>query len=107
MNTNIKISLTEDERSLISNIYHNKTSSQLATRKEVTELVQLFIRQLIEGDGQSYEAIAPEIIKHGYKYFMNDRQVSAEVFHDPVRRQRDAEMGQAQADVRRAFFEQD
>ena len=106
MNTNIKITLTEDERSLISNVYHNKTSSKLATRKEVTELVQLFIDQIIEGNGQSYEAIAPQIIQHGYKHFINDRQVSAEEFHDPERRERDAEMSQAQADERRAFFEQ-
>lgn len=106
MNTNIKITLTDDERNLISNVYHNRTSSKLATRKEVTELVELFIQQIIEGNGQSYEAIAPQIIQHGYKHFINDRQVSAEEFHDPERNQRNAELGQIKAAERRAFFEQ-
>jgi len=106
MNTNIKITLTDEERNLISNVYHNKTSFKLATRKEVTELVELFIQQIIEGNGQSYEAIAPQIIQHGYKHYINDRQVSAEEFHDPERNQRNVELGQIKAAERRAFFEQ-
>lgn len=88
INTNIKISLSDDERNVISNIYHNKTSSKLASRKEVTELVELFIQQLIDGDGSTYETVAPKIIREGYRYFMNDLEVSAERFHAITEAQR-------------------
>jgi|DEB0MinimDraft_4_1074332.scaffolds.fasta_scaffold02071_12 hypothetical protein len=81
MNTNIKISLTDDERNVISNIYHNKTSSKLASRKEVTELVEAFVQALLEGEVHEHKTIAPKIINNGYRYFMNDLEVSAERFH--------------------------
>ena len=107
MNTNIKIELTDAERSHISNIYHNNTSSKLATRKEVTELVELFILQLLDGDGQSYKDVAPAIIQNGYKHFINDRQVSAEEFYDPARRERNIQVGQELANERRKLFEEE
>ena len=105
MNTNIKIELTDAERSHISNIYHNNSSSKLASRKEVTELVQAFVQQLLDGDGQTYKDVAPAIIQHGFKHFINDRQVSAEEFYDPERQERNAQVGQALADERRKLFE--
>ena len=57
MKTIIKISLSDAERSHISNIYHNNSSSKLASRKEVTELVQAFVEQLLDGDGQTYKDV--------------------------------------------------
>lgn len=110
MNTNIKIPLTDQERNLISNIYHNKASAKLATRKEVTDLVELFISQLLNGVTDDQPAsdqyvksapIAKQIIREGYKYFVNDIQVTAEVFHDPVIAQKNAEMGDIAAASRR------
>jgi len=105
MKTIIKISLSDAERSHISNIYHNNSSSKLASRKEVTELVQAFVEQLLDGDGQTYKDVAPAIIQHGFKHFINDRQVSAEEFHNPERLERNAQISQAHADERREFFE--
>ena len=110
MNTNIKIPLTDQERNLISNIYHNKPSAKLATRKEVTDLVELFISQLLNGvtedqpESRQYVRSAPiakQIIREGYKYFVNDIQVTAEVFHDPAIAQKNAEMGDIAAASRR------
>tara|TARA_R100000541_G_scaffold41575_1_gene49008 strand:+ start:70 stop:417 length:348 start_codon:yes stop_codon:yes gene_type:complete len=115
MNTNIKIELTDEQRNLISNIYHNKSSAKLATRKEVNDLVMLFISQLINGipndqsadlvDDQIYKSIQPiakGVIQQGYKYFMNDIEVSAEIFHDPVTAKINAEMGDLAAANRRS-----
>ena len=105
MNTNIKVTLTEDERSLIHNVYHNKDSSKMASRKEVSELVQLFIQELLSGNGQNYEAVVAKVIQKGYKYFINDKQVTGEVFGDPGNAQKNAEMSQLAANGRLKDFE--
>ena len=77
MNTNIQIPLTDDERSHLHNIYHNTKSKTLISRKEVTALVLGFIDELKNGDTDTIQAIPKNIIKEGYKYFINDEEVSA------------------------------
>ena len=54
--------MTDDERNRISNIYHNKSSSKLASRKEVTELVELFIQQLVDGDVEDGSLMAGQSV---------------------------------------------
>ena len=48
MNTNIKITLTDTQRDHIKNLIDGKTSTRLATRQDVSGLVEMFIDQLID-----------------------------------------------------------
>ena len=91
--------MTDDERNRINNIYHNKSSSKLASRKEVTELVELFIQQLVDGDVEDYRAVAPQVIKEGYRYFMNDLEVTAERFYSITEAQANGELSSEPGDI--------
>ena len=48
MNTNIKIALTDTQRDHIKNLIDGKTSTRLATRQDVSGLVEMFIEQLMD-----------------------------------------------------------
>ena len=48
MNVNVKLSITDIDRSLIANLLDAKETKRLATRKEITELVNGFIMGLTE-----------------------------------------------------------
>ena len=58
----------------------------------MTELVELFIQQLLEGDVEDYRTVAPQVIKEGYRYFMNDLEIPAERFHSIVDAQQKGEI---------------
>jgi hypothetical protein len=48
MNVNVKLSITDIDRSLIANLLDAKETKRLATRAEINELVQGFIMGLTE-----------------------------------------------------------
>ena len=57
MKTNVPIELTDEQRSRLANVLDGKVSKRLATRAEVCEAAEAFLRALIESEP---EAPAPE-----------------------------------------------
>ena len=51
----------------------------LITRKELAQLVQLYIDELIKGE-KDPNRIVEDIIEDGWKYYYNDKRVSKEEF---------------------------
>ena len=71
MNTNIKITLTDEQRNHIKNLIDGKTSAKLVSRAEVSNLVQMFVDNLIESKQPNTEAVVQESIGNlsGYKFY--------------------------------------
>ena len=63
MNTNIKIILSDTQRNHIKNLLDGKTSSRLATRQDVSSLVEMFINQLTETGLTAPKEIVQEAIE--------------------------------------------
>ena len=79
MKTNMQIELDDEQRKHLADIYDNKVSSRLITRKELAQLVQLYIDELIKGE-KDPNRIVEDIIEDGWKYYYNDKRVSKEEF---------------------------
>ena len=79
MKTNMQIELDDEQRKHLADIYDNKGSSRLITRKELAQLVQLYIDELIKGE-KDPNRIVEDIIEDGWKYYYNDKRVSKEEF---------------------------
>ncbi len=80
MKTNIPIELNDHQRGHLSNIYHNKKSAKLITRKELNDLVQLMIQELLDSDVGDFRDISKNIAEEGYKYYFNSQRVTAEEY---------------------------
>ena len=80
MKTNVSIELNDDQRGHLSNIYHNKKSAKLITRKELNDLVQLMIQELLDSDVGDFRDISKNIAEEGYKYYFNSQRVTAEEY---------------------------
>ena len=78
MKTNVSIELTDDERDHLSNIYHNKKSSKLLTRKELNDLVKLMINDLLDQDVGNFKDVTTPIAEEGFTYRFNDVRVTKE-----------------------------
>jgi hypothetical protein len=77
MNTNIKITLTDEQRNHIKNLIDGKTSAKLVSRAEVSNLVQMFVDNLIESKQPNTEAVVQESIGNlsGYKFYAKGSEV--------------------------------
>lgn len=58
MKTNVPITLTDEERDRLANLLDGKVSKRLATRAEVCEAAEAFLRALVEPEP---EAPTPEV----------------------------------------------
>ena len=56
MKTNISIELTDEERLNLAQKYNNTTNKKLLTRSELNDLVQNYIRALLDFDGTVKQA---------------------------------------------------
>tara|TARA_R100000306_G_C4299744_1_gene104474 strand:+ start:277 stop:498 length:222 start_codon:yes stop_codon:yes gene_type:complete len=65
----------------VSNAYHNKADKQLITRKELADLIQTFIDDLLKNEKSIREITSDIISKGGMRYFYNDKPVSKEEFN--------------------------
>ena len=61
MKTNIAIELNDDERNHLGNIFHNKKSAKLITRKELNNLVHLMINDLRNQDIGNFKQVTTNI----------------------------------------------
>ena len=70
MNTNIKITLTDQQRDHIKNLIDGNTSAKLATRAEITDLVNMFIENLIDSNLSDAKKITELPVSNvsGYKF---------------------------------------
>ena len=80
MKTNISIELNDDERDHLSNIYHNKESAKLITRKELNNLIKLMIKELLDADVGNFKQVTGNIAEEGMKYYFNDVRVTPEEY---------------------------
>jgi len=80
MKTNIPIELNEDQRGHLSNIYHNNKSAKLITRKELNNLVQLMINDLLDQDIGSFKPVTTNMAEEGFTYRFNNVRVTAEEY---------------------------
>ena len=78
MKSNISIELNDEQRDHLSNIYHNKKSSKLLTRKELNDLVTLMINDLLDQDVGNFKQVTTNIAEEGFTYRFNDVRVTAE-----------------------------
>ena len=69
MNVNVKISLTDEERNTLYRRITGKDVKRMISRKEVCELVQQHIDDLLEGIEQVVETVAEPVFdpKQVYK----------------------------------------
>ena len=84
MKSNISIELTDDERDHLSNIYHNKKSSKLLTRKELNDLVKLMINDLLDQDVGNFKDVTTPIAEEGFTYRFNDVRVTKEEWDEGI-----------------------
>ena len=63
MNTNIKITFTDSQRDHIKNLIDGQSSNKLASRKEVSDLIQMFTQQLLESKMSDPKNIIQETIE--------------------------------------------
>ena len=84
MNTNIKIILSDTQRNHIKNLLDGKTSSRLATRQDVSSLVEMFINQLTETGLTAPKEIVQEAIEkiEGYKFYSDGQEISQDKWLD-------------------------
>ena len=84
MNTNIKITLTDTQRNHIKNLLDGKTSSRLATRQDVSGLVEMFIDQLMDSNMTEPKQIVQEAVEKvsGYKFYAGGQEVSYDKWID-------------------------
>jgi|TARA_R110000803_G_scaffold31670_1_gene70358 hypothetical protein len=84
MNTNIKITLTEDQRDHIKNVIEGKTNSKLASRQDVNNLVEMFVKELLESEATEAKEIVQETIQKvsGYKFYSDGQEITYEKWID-------------------------
>tara|TARA_R110000782_G_scaffold43274_2_gene97709 strand:- start:37 stop:354 length:318 start_codon:yes stop_codon:yes gene_type:complete len=84
MNTNIKITLTDSQRNHIKNLLDGKSSSRLATRQDVSGLVEMFIEQLTDTKLSEPKQIVQEAIEkiEGYKFYADGQEISQDKWLD-------------------------
>ena len=84
MNTNIKITLTDSQRNHIKNLLDGKSSSRLATRQDVSGLVEMFIEQLTDTKLSEPKQIVQEAIEKidGYKFYADGQEISYDKWID-------------------------
>jgi len=80
MKSNISIELNDEQRDHLSDIYHNKKSSKLLTRKELNDLVTLMINDLLDQDVGNFKQVTTNIAEEGFTYRFNDVRVTAEEY---------------------------
>ena len=84
MKTNVSINLNDDERNHLGNIFHNKKSAKLITRKELNNLVHLMINDLRNQDIGNFKQVTTNIAEEGFNYRFNDVRVTAEEWESGI-----------------------
>ncbi len=84
MKTNISIELNNEQRDHLSNIFHNKKSSKLISRKELNDLVQIMIADLLDQDVGNFKEVTDVIAQEGASYKFNDIRVTKEEWDEGI-----------------------
>ena len=85
MKTNISIEINDDQRVNLGQKYHDTKSKKKISRKELTEVVQYFVLQLLKNPTTTKRTI-DNIVSNtkGMKYFFNGIQVSEEIYNQGI-----------------------
>tara|TARA_R100000935_G_scaffold4774_4_gene11187 strand:- start:81 stop:365 length:285 start_codon:yes stop_codon:yes gene_type:complete len=87
MKTNVAIDLTDAERAHLSNIFHNKTTKSMISRKELNDLIGLMVTDLLALDvGTPKEVVTNKISKEGFTHKFNGVDVSKEVYEGGIKK---------------------
>jgi len=84
MKTNISIELNDEQRDHLSNIFYNKKSSKLISRKELNDLVQIMIADLLDQDVGNFKEVTDVIAQEGASYKFNDIRVTKEEWDEGI-----------------------
>lgn len=84
MKTNISIELDDFQRNHLNNIYHNNKTKKLITRKDLVNLVNLMVKELLSEDVGNFRDITSNIAEEGFKYYFNDQRVTAEEYEGGI-----------------------
>jgi len=84
MKSNISIELNDEQRDHLSNIFHNKKSSKLISRKELNDLVQIMIADLLDQDVGNFKEVTDVIAQEGASYKFNDIRVTKEEWDEGI-----------------------
>lgn len=85
MKTNIAIELDDAQRSHLSNVFYNKSTSKMISRKELNNLVNLMINDLLdEGSDASASDVTTRISREGFVYRFNDVEVSESQYESGI-----------------------
>ena len=77
MKTNIAIELDDAQRSHLSSVFYNKSTSKMISRKKLNNLVNLMINDLLdEGSDASASDVTKRISREGFTYRFNNIEVS-------------------------------
>ena len=81
MNTNIQVSLTEEQRDHLKNLIDGKKTFKKIGRGEVKDLVQYFIDALIETNHTEVQPVVKEALNlSGFKFFVKEDEVEFKEF---------------------------
>ena len=77
MNTNIQVTLNDQQRSHIKNLIDGKPSSKMASRQEVSNLVEMFVKQLVESKMTEAKPIIQKAVTKvsGYKFYAKGQEI--------------------------------
>jgi|TARA_R110000803_G_scaffold205976_1_gene272960 hypothetical protein len=77
MNTNIKVTLNDQQRNHIKNLIDGKPSSKMASRQEVSNLVEMFVEQLVDSKMTKPKEIVQEAVEKvsGYKFYADGQEI--------------------------------
>ena len=77
MKTNISIELNDEERLNLAQKYNNTTNKKLLTRNELNDIVQNYVRAVIDFDGTVKQA-SDALVKTKFQkvYYYNGKTIS-------------------------------
>jgi len=84
MKTNISIELDDSQRDHLSNIFYNKKSTKLISRKELNDLVQIMIADLLDQDIGNFKEVTDVIAQEGASYKFNSIRVTKEEWDEGI-----------------------
>ena len=85
MKTNISIDLNDQQRSHLAGVFHGKASKTMISRKELNDLMQLMVNDLLNLDvGAPREVVTERISREGFSYRFNGVEVSEEQYEGGI-----------------------
>ncbi len=82
MNTNVQISLTDDQRDHLKNLIDGKKSTKKISRQEVKDLIQHFVDNLLETTYSDANVVVKQTTDNlnGFKFYQREAEIDFKQF---------------------------